>query len=667
MLRKTLVFILVIISVFVLADVQLQILATSDSHGRFLPYDYAVNSENNAGSLAQVYTIVKKLRAENPNTILIDVGDTIQDNSASLFINDAVNPMILALNKIGYDVWVLGNHEFNYGIPALERVMKQFKHQENILGGNVYKEDGTRLAKPYTIIERDGVKVGIIGMVTPNIKKWDASNLANCKVTNPIDETREAIKELKGKVDIIIATEHMALDNEYDVKGSGALDVIAANPEIDVFVAAHAHVKIANEYFYKGKLYKEDELTDEIKNNGTLIVEPYKWGRTISQVLINLKKENGKYVVESRSSKNFDMKAKHGNEVEVVPADKTLETELQPYNKRAIEYAEQVFGEMKGGNLVPDNIIKGVCIAKLQPNAMIDLINKTQMKYGERIIGKKIDVASAAVFREDSNIKEGKIANSDMALIYKYDNTLYVLEIKGKQLKEYMEWSAAYYNQFKDGDLTISFNPDIRGYNYDMFNGVKYEIDISKPAGHRIVNLRRMDGTPIKDTDVLTLAVNNYRANSQLLKPGAIFKEGEDLPKLLGKSTDVPEFVDGRIRDLLRRYIKEELNGVLTPTYDNNWKIVGYKWDPKYRAAAIKLINEGKISLVAAGRSSSNSVSITKKDVDALTSSYIVKEGDTLSSIAKKIGSNYKYLAELNGIKPPYTLYVYDELLIPKK
>ncbi|BBE30724.1 2',3'-cyclic-nucleotide 2'-phosphodiesterase [Tepiditoga spiralis] len=667
MLRKTLVFMLIIISVFVLADVQLQILATSDSHGRFLPYDYAVNSENNAGSLAQVYTVVKKLRAENPNTILIDVGDTIQDNSASLFINDAVNPMMLALNEIGYDVWVLGNHEFNYGIPALEKVMKQFKHPENLLGGNVYKPDGTRLAKPYTIIEKDGIKVGIIGMVTPNIKKWDASNLANYKVTNPIDETREAIKELKGKVDIIIATEHMALDDEYDVKGSGALDVIAANPEINVFVAAHAHVKIANEYYYKGKLYKENELTDEIKNNGTLIVEPYKWGRTISQVLINFKKENGKYVVESRSSKNIDMKAKHGNEVEVVPADKTLETELQPYNERAISYAEKVFGEMKGGNLVPDNTIKGSCIAKLQPNAMIDLINKTQMKYGERIAGRKIDVASAAVFREDSNIKEGKIANSDMALIYKYDNTLYVLEIKGKQLKEYMEWSAAYYNQFKDGDLTISFNPDIRGYNYDMFNGVKYEIDISKPAGHRIVNLRKMDGTPIKDTDVLTLAVNNYRANSQLLKPGAIFKDGEDLPKLLGKSTDVPEFVDGRIRDLLRKYIKEELNGVLTPKYDNNWKIIGYKWDPKYRAAAIKLINEGKINLIAAGRSSSNSVSVTKKDVDALTSSYMIKEGDTLSSIAKKVGSNYMYLAELNGISAPYVIHVYDELLIPKK
>jgi 2',3'-cyclic-nucleotide 2'-phosphodiesterase (5'-nucleotidase family) len=164
----------------------IQILATADSHGRFLPYDYAINSVDTQGSLAQIATAVNQLRNENPNnTILVDAGDTIQDNSASLFLNDTLNPMMLAMNEIGYDAITFGNHEFNYGVPVLKNIAKQFSGAA--LCGNVYDKDGNRIAAPYTIVEKSGVKVGIIGMVTPNITRWDSANLQEYKVTNPVD------------------------------------------------------------------------------------------------------------------------------------------------------------------------------------------------------------------------------------------------------------------------------------------------------------------------------------------------------------------------------------------------------------------------------------------------------------------------------------------------
>ncbi|MFY9356477.1 MAG: 5'-nucleotidase C-terminal domain-containing protein, partial [Defluviitoga tunisiensis] len=136
--------------------------------------------------------------------------------------------------------------------------------------------------------------------------------------------------------------------------------------------------------------------------------------------------------------------------------------------------------------------------------------------------------------------------------------------------------------------------------NYDIFKGVYYEIDISKPVGERIINLRRSDGTPIKDDDVLTLTVNNYRANTQLLTYGPVFKEGEPLPKLLGRTEDHPDFSaisGGDLRKLIEKYIIEVKNGVLTPDYEENWKIIGNYWDEELHNLVKELSNEGIIEV----------------------------------------------------------------------
>ncbi|MEG2513329.1 MAG: metallophosphoesterase, partial [Acetivibrio sp.] len=249
-------------------DVTIQVLATSDVHGKFDPYDYAINEESKNGSMAQISTVVNRLRKENSNTILVDVGDLIQGNSAEIFLQDETHAMAVAMNAMKYDVWVAGNHEFNYGIPALQKIMKQQTAQ--VLCGNVYKDD-KNLAAPYTIIEKSGVKIGIIGMVTPNIAIWDVENLKGYKVTDPVEEIKKIIAEIKDKVDVMIAAVHMPENNEEDVKNSGVKDLTKACPELDLVIAAHEH-----------------KAVEGVEHNGVLTVENKSDGQTVAQINFTL-------------------------------------------------------------------------------------------------------------------------------------------------------------------------------------------------------------------------------------------------------------------------------------------------------------------------------------------------------------------------------------------
>ena len=538
----------------------IQILATSDLHGKFYPYDYAVNEESRSGSLVQIASAVKKYRTKD--TVIIDVGDTIQDNYSELFFKEKIHPMMLAMNEIGYDIWALGNHEFNFGVDNLKNIMKQSKAA--VLMGNVYNPDGSRMAEGYTIIEKDGVKIGIIGMVTPNIVKWDSVNLKGYKVTDPVEETKKIVKDIRNKVDILIAAEHMGEENEYDVANSGVNDLAEACPELDLIIAAHEH-----------------KLVEEAYVNGVLIVENKNSAATMSKINIILEKENGKYKISDRKAESI--------KISEYEPDKKLAEKLAPYNKKAQDEANIIIGELTGGNLVPENEIAEIPQAQIQATSLIDFINEVQMYYTGA------DVSAAALFNVDADLKAGKIKKSDTALIYKYGNTLYKMEMTGKQLKKYMEWSAAYYNKYNKGDLTISFNENIRGFNYDMFSGVDYRIDISKEAGQRIKDLKWSNtGKEIKDDDIFIIAVNNYRANTHLLTYGEIFEEGEELPKVL--EIDVKGNIGG-LRELFGDYIKNLKKGKIEPSNPQNWKIIGNDWDKNKHEKAVQMIKDGKIQI----------------------------------------------------------------------
>ena len=574
--------------------VEIQIISTSDGHGKFLPYDYALNAPDTSGSLSQTSSAFNALA--NENTVLVDVGDTIQGNSAELFIHDPLHPMVRAQNLMNYDVWVLGNHEFNYGMDVVKSVIDQ--HECHVLCGNVYYEDGSCIADHYVILERAGVRIGIIGMVTPNIVKWDKANLekAGATVTDPVEEIRAVVDDIKDDVDVLIAACHMDCENEYGLEDSGVYDLADKVPELDLILAAHGHKKIEG-------IYRNDVLITE--NNDV--------GKTLSLITLTLEKgEDGKFKLANRESASYDMK-EYEEDPKISEDELILEADA-----RAKADATTVIGRLTNEYLSPEDEIPGITQAKIQDTALIRLINDVQMYYtGAKISG-------AALFVDNANMYAGDIQKCDMALVYKYANTLYKIRMTGNQLKKWMEWSYNYINTFREGDLTISFNPDIRGYNYDMFSGVKYEVDISEPAGSRIKNLTLADGSPLEMDAQYDVAVNNYRANSQLLSYGEIFTEEDGLPELL--EIDVRGDLGG-VRELIGNYITEVMgvpgdDGLVDFTVEDvteenaNWKLVGYSWDEEMHAKVAELIREGTMSLKNSqdGRYT-NVESITEEDL----------------------------------------------------
>lgn|GEM_PF-22554 len=546
--------------------IDIQILATSDMHNKFVAYDYATDSVSKSGSLAQISTLVKDLRASNPNTILVDNGDTLQGTASSLFIEDPKHPMIVGMNAMKYDSFSLGNHEFNYGMDFIARF--EAAADFPILCGNVYNNStGKRLGEPYTIKEVGGVKVGIIGLITPHITKWDGPNLKGYNVTNPVEEGKKIAVELRDKVDVMIATFHAGEDSEYG-NGDSARELAKAVPDLAAIVAGHAHSNIP-----------------QVKEGNVLITEPGSYAQKLSKIDLKVEKDaSGKYKVTSGSSTLLDTKT--------VEEDSSLVDVLKAYDTRAKDHAKTVIGELKGGDLVPANEVKGIPQGVMQDTALIDLINKVQLEYGKKgVPAGARRVAGAAMFAENANVKEGSITNAGTSLIYKYDNSLMTLKVNGKQLKKYMEWSASYFNTFKTGDLTISFNEKIRLYNYDMFSGVKYDINISKAPGSRIENLTYSDGASVKDEDTIYLTVNNYRANNTLLNNDSGLFKGEGVETIYDSTNEQPS----QIRDFIGQYITEKK--IITPEVDNNWKLTGYRWDSVKRDKAVKLINDGKLKL----------------------------------------------------------------------
>ena len=538
----------------------LQILATSDTHGKFDPWDYAANKEDTSGSVAQQAAAIKQLRT--PDTLVIDAGDTIQGNSSQLFLEDDIHPMMAAMNAIGYDIWVPGNHEYNYGMDVLQKVMAQQNAQ--VLTGNVYAPDGTPLANSYTILKKRDVRIGLIGMVTPNITRWDAVNLTGWTVTNPVDECRKVIDQIKDQVDVLIGVMHMDTENEYGVYGSGVTDLANACPEFDVIIAAHGHKEIPGE---------------EI--NGVLVIENKNAGATMSDIHLQLhRKLDGGWKVASRSSESIQIKD--------YQADPELVALLAPYDERAKADAVIPIGELVGGNMAPDNEIENIPSPMVQDTALLDFINEVQLYYTGA------QVSATAMTSMTGQMREGTIRKCDLTSIYTYENTLYKLQMNGAQLRDYMEWSAAFYKTWQPGDLTIAFDPDTRYYLYDAFAGVNYEIDISQEPGNRIRNLTWPDGTPVADTDSFAIAVNNYRATTQLLIAADIFAPGEAMPQLL--EMDVRGDLGG-IRELLGEYIQTVKGGVIQPHVDNNWKLVGNNWDPAKHQQAVEMLRAGTLTL----------------------------------------------------------------------
>ena len=551
-----------------------------------MPWEYASDSENKSGSLSQLSTLVKKERKENPNTILVDAGDSIQDNLVETFNKGPKQPMVIGMNKMNYDVWEMGNHEFNFGLDTLKHVTSQFKGK--ILAGNVYNKDGSRFMDSYTIIERDGIKIGIIGMDTPMIAKFEKpNNIKGIEFKDPVAETKKAINELKGKVDAIVGVMHMGLDNENGIKDTGVRDIANACPELDAIIAGHMHVLVENQNV-----------------NSVVITEPFKYGKALSKIDLTFKKEKGKNILENKKASTIS--------VSNVESDKEIDEILKPFHEKLRKDANVKIGEVKENNMVDSEEIKGIPTIHMEYNPLISLFHEVGKYYS------KADVISLSMDNDDAHLNVGPIKKKDIAYNYRYTGgEITVFELTGKDLKKYMNWAVGYFNTMKNGDITPSFNIKRRASKYntdDMFGGVKYTIDLTKEEGNRIKDVKYFNGKEVKDSDIIKLGMNSYRMDQLTGKDGIL--EGSKFKKLWDSKTAFGED-DGTVRNLTIKYIETVKKGVITPKKEDNIKFVGIDKTSENYKKAKELINSGKLKLhYSPDGKYSNIKSITISDLE---------------------------------------------------
>ena len=527
------------------------ILQTSDLHGMVNPYDYASNKVSKT-SLAHAATIIKAERSKDPNLLLLDTGDTTQANYIQEFLNENPNPIIGALNYLDYDAWTLGNHEFNFGFSYVTKEISEFEGVT--LAGNIYKADGSRWIDAYHIFDVDGVKVAVFGIDAPHVPQWektDPTHYDNMTFTSPMEETGKILKELDGRADVVIGSIHYGLEGEYGTEGVRALAETYGD-RIDALLIGHAHAVV-------------DETI-----GGIPVLEPGSNGQYVSKVTITLTGSGSGWTVDKSATTGELL------DCSAVTPDADFLAEFKSLHEKSLAMASREVGQVGKTFLDPVELLPGIPNAIIQDNPVIDLINKVQMEQTGA------DVSLAALFDSSSNLEAGPFLHRDSVKIYKYDNTLFAVKVTGKQLKAIMERQAGgFFNQYQSGDVTVSFNPNIRMYNYDEFAGVNYEIDISKPEGQRIQNVT-YQGKPLSDTQTLVLALNNYRY-------GGLVSAG-----LLNESDVVYE--GGAVRDMITDYVAS-LQGPLMPECDNNWKIVGADLSDPQKDLIYEKVRSGEIAI----------------------------------------------------------------------
>ena len=544
-------FALSAVSTAMAQEVNIKLLGTSDIHGRVVPWSYGADVEDKSGSYAQIATYVKDVRKNNKNVVLVDVGDAIQDNQVDVFAKDKKyykdHPIPKVLNEMKYDVFVLGNHEFNFGMKALDEILKDIKAKK-LTANFYYKKNDKRYIDATTIIEKDGVKLGIIGLSTPMSAKFeeDTGNLKDMKFTSPTEEARTQVEKLKAKgVDAIIVIAHMGIDNENKIPDTGMRDVINAVDGIDVVIAGHMH---------------KDVPSETIKN--TLITEPHRYGTVVSEVDLTFDINDKKEVkLVKKESKTVPVKE--------LEADKKIAEIYKPYHEKLRELNNVVIGQTEN-EMVPQETKHGVSAAFSKDTGLSSFINDVEQHYSGA------DVVTFSFDHQKARMNKGDIKKKDIIFNYRYaggDVTVY--EMTGKQLKEYMEWSANYFDTIQPGDTEYRYNAERKKskyVTYDIFGGVNYKIDLRNPQGSKIVDLTLADGRPVTDDMKLKVGMNSYRF-AQLNGKGGIW-EGQQIP-VLWESKVAMGREKGTIQNMMIDYITNVKKGKIDGQSHNRWEIIG--------------------------------------------------------------------------------------------
>ena len=515
------------------------VLQTTDVHGNVYPYDYFNDKPADYG-LAKIYTRVVDYRLKHKNVLLLDTGDLLQGTPLIYYFNkietDVPNPMILTLNYMKYDAFTVGNHDIEQGLFIYERARRQSNFPW--LAANSVLPDGSTYFKPYTIIEKNGIKIAILGLTTPAIPLWlDPDLYPGITWTDMITTARKYCDLLRPQVDILIGSFHAGTNAEYDrkqttVRGlpNGNASRLAAEqvPGFDLIFAGHSHKRIP---------YKKT-VTLDASQQKPLIINSGSRAYNLGVARIIIKKENNKLSIEEKKGWLEPM-----NEVKASPA---IESLTRYYHQKTLDYIHTPIGLLKVTLSGKDS--------RFKDTPYIQLINRAQLDYSGA------DISFAASFNDRLNIAPRTLQVKDAYAMYRYENYLYVIQMTGREIKDYLEYSARYYI-YKDGKLGT--NPEFQGYNYDMGDGIGYEIHVKNKPGERIKNLVLLKNyKPLEEDKIYKVVINSYRATGG---GGHLAAAGIKTPNILSKS-------NVEMRNILIDYIKKIK--VVNIKADNNWKIV---------------------------------------------------------------------------------------------
>ncbi|MFD0826899.1 bifunctional 2',3'-cyclic-nucleotide 2'-phosphodiesterase/3'-nucleotidase [Neobacillus sp. M.A.Huq-85] len=583
--------------------VHLRLLETTDIHVFLANYDYYQTKLDDKVGLAKTATLIKQARSEVKNSMLFDNGDEIQGNPLGDYMARVkglkpgeVHPVYRSFNLLGYDATTLGNHEFNYGLDFLKETLNDAKMP--VVSANIVKA-GTEgpYFKPYVILKKkvvdergkkQSLKVGVIGFVPPQIMEWDKSNLEGKVETRSIVETaKKYVPQMKKQgADVIVALAHTGISGEpYQPGMENAGYYITQVKGIDAVFTGHQHNT------FPGPIYKDLPNTNLEKGtiNGKPVVMAGAFGSHLGVIDLQLQKKRGKWkVVDSKAALRpiVDPAGKS-----LVQTDESIMKAIRQEHEATTNYVNQPVGETTAP------IYSYFALVKDDPS--VQIVNNAQAEYvagalkDQKYAGIPI-LSAAAPFKAGgrggptyyTDIPAGKLAIKNVADLYLYPNTLQAKIVTGAQLKEWLEMSAGQFNQLNPaGGEQPLINPDFPSFNFDVIDGVQYQIDVTKPAKYdvngnvvnagssRIVNLA-YQGKLVAADQKFIVATNNYRASSATF-PGV--SQGEIVLKAPDEN-----------RQIVTNYI--QAHKPLNPTADQNWSFA------KFSGSAVPVFESSPIA-----------------------------------------------------------------------
>lgn len=535
----------------------LRIIETSDVHGCFFPYDF-INRKPQKGSLARVSTYVSQLRQQyGKNLILLENGDILQGQPTCYYYNyvntEATNLAADLINYMQYDAQTIGNHDVETGHEVCNKWIREIKCP--VLGANVIDaQTGKPHLNPYTILERDGVKIAILGLLTPAIPNWVPENLWNgLKFEDMASCARKWMKYIQEneKPDVVIGLFHSGYDagivtEEY--RENATMQIAKEVPGFDVIFYGHDHVRHV-------------ETVKNIEGKEVVLIDPANNAMYVADTEIIVTRTGNK--VSTKVSAKLE-------NISEQPIDEAFMKRFQSEYQEVNKFVNKEIGKFKNTISTRD--------CYFGSSAFNDLI----LNLGLKITG--ADIAFNAPLAFDAEIKKGPVYVADMFNLYKFENQLYVMSMTGEEIRKYLEMSYDFWvNTMKSpDDHLLLLSPNTRDdqqrlgfqnytFNFDSAAGIDYEVDVSKPNGHKVRILKMSNGQPFEETKYYKVAVNSYRGNGggELLTKGAGIPRAELKSRILWSS-----------KKDQRYYLMEEISRAkkIAPKANGNWKFVPEEW-----------------------------------------------------------------------------------------